>query len=413
MTTNARERFLQIARFERPNDPFMFGLRAWNETYRRWIREGMPAPAQDREVNVLLLGYQDEIESGLPNAALVGLGANGNPPWAPPLVPYFEPKVLRDEDTHEVKVAYDGAIVRVMKGDPEAMPQWISYPVQNREGWEDYKRRLDPASPERFPNGWDMITDDKLGWPIRDEMVGKPYAERDFPLRMSCLSLFGIPRNILGLENISYAIYDDPGLVEDMIEWQAHLGYELVKKVLAAGIVPDYAWIWEDMAHKRGSLVSPAFVKQHMAPHYRRVVDLLRGHGVDIIILDSDGNIDELIPIWLDCGINGFYPLEVASDMDGLALRKRYGKNLIITGHVDKRMLAKGKREIDGELEKVRTLLKYGGYFPSCDHHVPPDVPYRNIVYFLNELRKMSAYEETRRVIDGVGELDGRPGGRS
>lgn len=406
MTTNSRERFLQIAHFERPDDPFVFGLRAWNETYRRWVREGMPVPGQSREVNVLLLGYQDEIESIIPNAALVGLGANGNPPWVPPLMPFFETKVLREEGTHVVKVAPDGAIVRVMKDDPEAMPQWLSYPVKNREEWEAYKRRLDPASPERFPAGWDIITDDKLGWPVREEMAGKHYAERDFPIRMSCLSLFGIPRNTLGLEGLSYALYDDPGLVEDMIECQMHLAYEMIKKVLAAGVIPDYAWIWEDMAHKRGSLVSPAFVKKHMAPRYRRVVDLLRSHGVDIIILDSDGNIDDLIPIWLDCGINGFYPLEVASEMDGIALRKRYGKNIILTGHVDKRMLAKGKREIDSELEKVRTLLKYGGYFPSCDHHVPPDVPYQNIVYFLNELRKMSAFEETRRIIDGVVELE-------
>jgi hypothetical protein len=50
----------------------------------------------------------------------------------------------------------------------------------------------------------------------------------------------------------------------------------------------------------------------------------------------------------------------------------------------------------------VRALLKYGGYFPSCDHHIPPDVPYANIVYFLNGLRSLSAFEETRRLIGDV-----------
>jgi len=30
--------------------------------------------------------------------------------------------------------------------------------------------------------------------------------------------------------------------------------------------------------------------------------------GVDIVILDRDGNMEALLPIWLDCGMNGFYP---------------------------------------------------------------------------------------------------------
>ena len=85
--------------------------------------------------------------------------------------------------------------------------------------------------------------------------------------------------------------------------------------------------------------------------------------------------------------------------MNGIELRKKYGRNIILAGNVDKKMLSKGKKEMDRELEKVRILLKNSGYFPSCDHHIPPDVPYENIVYFLNELRKMSDFDETQRTI--------------
>ena len=60
---------------------------------------------------------------------------------------------------------------------------------------------------------------------------------------------------------------------------------------------------------------------------------------------------------------------------------------------------AKGKNEIDGEIDKARILLREGGYFPCVDHGIPPDVPYENFVYFMNELRKLSDYEETRRLI--------------
>ena len=106
-----------------------------------------------------------------------------------------------------------------------------------------------------------------------------------------------------------------------------------------------------------------------------------------------------LLALALDCGINGFYPFEVAAGMDGVEIRKKYGKNMIICGNIDKRALARGKCAIDNELQRARFLLSFGGYFPSCDHHIPPDVPLEHMIYFVNELRKLSDYPETRRVV--------------
>jgi len=93
-----------------------------------------------------------------------------------------------------------------------------------------------------------------------------------------------------------------------------------------------------------------------MVPRYRKVVDLLRANGVDALILDCDGNIDELLPIWVDSGINATYPLERAAGMNARKVRAKYGKDLIIIGNVDKRALALGKDEIDSELELVAEM---------------------------------------------------------
>jgi len=86
--------------------------------------------------------------------------------------------------------------------------------------------------------------------------------------------------------------------------------------------------------------------------------------------------------------------------MDPIRLRKKYGKNLIIVGGVDKRSLSKGKKEIDEEVAKVKELIKYGGYFVNVDHHIPPDVSYENLKYFLNQVHQLSDYPEIRRMIE-------------
>jgi uroporphyrinogen decarboxylase len=141
--------------------------------------------------------------------------------------------------------------------------------------------------------------------------------------------------------------------------------------------------IWEDMAYKAGSLISPRVVRNLMLPGYRRICDKLRSHGIDVIFVDCDGNIDELVPIWLEAGINGVWPLEAASGMNPVDLRRQYGRDLLLVGGIDKRELSKGLDEVKVEVQRVvPALYAEGGYIPTVDHSVPPDVPWRNYAYF-------------------------------
>ena len=112
-----------------------------------------------------------------------------------------------------------------------------------------------------------------------------------------------------------------------------------------------------------------------MVPNYRKITSCLRDHGIDCIFVDSDGNLDALIPLWLEGGVNGFHPLEVAAGMDPVALRKQYGQQALLRGGIDKRKLALGGDSLRQEvLSKVPFLARTGGYIPYIDHETPPDV---------------------------------------
>ncbi len=403
---DTRERFKKICRFERPNDPMLavYGVSSWYETYFRWIDEGLPVKDKSlpdlKNINLHLLGYENQNESIEPSGSIGGVGPYGTTPWISAIDPRYEVKIISESSDKVVQVDPDGAIVERKKHEDFTIPRFIEYPVKDRKTWKEYKKRLDPFSPGRWPEGWEIMTDDKLQFPIKKEHEGKHWKHRDFLLGMNLMSLFGNPRSYMGIENLSYAIFEDIGLVEDMIETQFYLADEMAKKIFKAGVDLDWVQQYEDMCYKNGSLVSPKFVKKFMAPRYKKNSELLRKNGVELIVMDCDGNVDELLPIWIECGINGIYPLECAADMDAKKIRKKYGKNVIIVGNIDKRALAAGKKEIDEELDKAKTLLEFGGYFPCADHEIPPDVSYRNIVYFLNGLAKLSDYEDTRRFIN-------------
>jgi uroporphyrinogen decarboxylase len=203
---------------------------------------------------------------------------------------------------------------------------------------------------------------------------------------------FGPLRNLTGVEALATLFYDDPAFVEEMMDGIAQFMIALLGALLEHTDI-DVFGFWEDMAYKTGPLISPEMVRRHMLPRYRRVVDFLRSRGVRWFALDSDGQIGPLIGAWMDAGINILYPFEVQAGMDVLEVRRRYGRELRIWGGVDKRALAWGRGAIDRELERIQPLVREGGYVAFPDHSLPPDVPYANLRYFMDRLRRVVGLE--------------------
>ena len=362
---NARERFLATAEFRSVDRTFLLAPWMWSSTIARWKDEGLPANANFVEY------FHTDQEHGVP-VALQGK-------YGPHLWPPLERLVLSENEEFQIVRDEEGNTVKLFKNDPsQSMPEWIEYPMKNRDDWEQIiKPRLDPKIPGRCPQGADL------------QHYADQVRNRDYPLGPWCGSFYGHPRSYLGVERISVMFYDDPDLIHEMCDHLAELAGQTLTPILTA-VQFDFAFIWEDMAGKAGPLCSPATYREFMFKPLRCVTTLLHRHGVKHIIVDSDGNNDVLIPLWLEAGVTGLRPFEVAAGCDAVATRRKYGKDLIIQGTIDKRALAKGKEEIDREvLSKVPWLCLQGGYFPQVDHLVPPDVSLENYTYYSQLLRRV------------------------
>lgn len=303
------------------------------------------------------------------------LGPSGGPPYVAPVIPRYERRVLEEDLRTRVVVNEGGVKYREHKDDPEKMPQWLEYPASNKKGWEEYKKRLDPHAALRWPAYW--------------EDYARSVRERNYALGINVGSFFGLLREWAGLENLLVMFYDEPELVNEMLDHMEQFELEIIKKVVR-DVDLDFAYFWEDMAYKNGSLISPQMFREHLIPRYLSITQLLRDNGIDIILVDSDGDTRQLIPLWIESGINGQYPLEATANMDAVRLREEY-PNFILIGNIDKRTLAKSREAIEEELsKKIPYLLSRGGYFPAIDHFVPPDVSFKNYMYYLECLREMA-----------------------
>jgi uroporphyrinogen decarboxylase len=140
------------------------------------------------------------------------------------------------------------------------------------------------------------------------------------------------------------------------------------------------------MAFKNGPLIGPDLFTRYMTPYYREMITHLKKLGQTVIGVDSDGNVDVLLKLFHDIGMNMMNPFEQAAGNDILAIRAKY-PNLLMWGGIDKRILLDGRDAIDREIdEKVAPMWEQGGFFPSIDHSTPP-CPMENFNYFLKRLQ--------------------------
>ena len=295
------------------------------------------------------------------------------------MVPPYEEKVLsRDGDTEIIQRA-NGVISKALvtgaaEGMRASMDEYLRFPVEALEDFRELKKRFRPSSSCRYPAYWREFG--LKGWEEREHVLvlGK---------NCSTLGFYWRGREWMGTENLSYAWYDYPEMMHEMMEFIADFTIETARPALEAGIAPDYVFINEDMSMKNGPLLSPNTYREFIFPHMKRLVSFFKDNGVTWVVVDTDGNCELLIPQLLEAGVDAIWPLERASDMDPVALRKKFGRDLRLWGGVDKRELAKDTAAIDAHLRTLQPLVADGGFIPTVDHLVPPDVSLSNFEHYM------------------------------
>ena len=140
----------------------------------------------------------------------------------------------------------------------------------------------------------------------------------------------------------------------------------------------------EDIAFKNGPLIFPNMFAEFFGPRYKRITDELRRKGVEIFVLESDGNFEILIPQLIECGITTHIPVEAAADVDPVKLLKEYGDDLALIGGIDKRCFLAGKEEIKRELDKkLPFIMENLGCIPTIDGNLGTDISLENFLYYM------------------------------
>lgn len=369
------ERFRNLMEYKPVDRLPNWEVGVWQQTKARWEKEGLNVH------NVNWGWFTGSPEFHMDPREFIHLNTA--------MIPPFETEVLERTERYEIIRNTKGVVTKALiegtvNGGRSCMDEYISFPVQNQADFDALKKRYIASDSARLEPYWEDMRLE--GWKRRNHplVLGENCSTLGFYWRM---------REWLGTENLSYAFYDQEDLIHDMCRFIADYTIELTRPILDK-VAPDYVCINEDMAMKSGPLLSPATYKKFIFPHMRRLVDFFKSKGVRYVIVDTDGNSEPLIPLLLETGVDGIWPIERASiDQDPMFLRRKYGRALRLWGAVDKRELAKGRKEIDEHLRSLIPMVEDGGFIPTVDHTVPPDVSLDNFRYYIEKKEHLLRFE--------------------
>ncbi len=387
-----RDRFLETLDFNTDVCPPKWEWGYMGETLERWYAQGLPCKAYPAVPGALstptaslyLTAWGSVGKDQLPKGITVSGGGFYTPTQGFPVDqdvkreleldeaqqlvdvnllfdPVFEVQIIEESERHLIYRDLDGIKRKFLK-DQGVIPTALEPLVCNWESWLSLKKeRLNPKEISgRFPPSWDRLKEQYRNRTAPLALGGYPYG------------FFGTPAHLMGYEHLFYAYLDQPELVHDMQRTFTELWIHVYEEVLSE-IDVDLFVFWEDVSAGTGSMISPSLIREFMVPYYKRVTAFLKERGVRIIFVDTDGDCTELIPLFLEGGVTGVYPLETGTGMDLVSIRRDFPK-LHLMGGVPKEQVGGGPQRIDRILKPVETVLKTGGYIPFGDHGFTPEV---------------------------------------
>ena len=329
----ARERFLSVLNFEKPDDrlPMVEWAAWWDKTLDRWKQEGLPSE----------ITWDESLEHfGLDK--LICIGAGGRSAECPAPASHGAAVVTDEKSYEEIRpYLYTDATIEGV-----------------RKAAADLKERHD-----------------------RGEII----------VRLWLDGFFWFPRTLLGIEQHLYAFYDQPDLMHRMNRELADFNVRVVE-ALFPDFVPDMVGFAEDMSYNHGPMLSYELFKEFLTPYYQQVIPHIKEYGVKVLV-DSDGDITSMIPWLTEAGIEGIYPLERQAGVDINAIREGWPEFLML-GAYDKMVMSKGEAAMRTEFDRILPVMRSGGYIPSVDHQTPPEVSlesYRTYIRLFGEYTRRAA----------------------
>ncbi len=224
------------------------------------------------------------------------------------------------------------------------------------------------ADVERYP--WPRPADVDFG-PVEAAAAALPDGMRLIGFSGGILEF---AMDLLGMTRLLHATRKNPALVAAVLDRVGPIVASVFETYCQMDAVCA-VWLGDDLGHKHGPLLSPAWLVAHVVPWYRRLADIAHAHGRPFL-LHSCGQIAAVLPALVAAGIDAKHSFEDAIEPVE-AFYDRWHERLAVLGGIDVHRLATH----DAAAIRARThaILAHtaagGGYACGSGNSIPDYVP--------------------------------------
>ena len=199
--------------------------------------------------------------------------------------------------------------------------------------------------------------------------------------------------DLLGMENLYMKMYDEPELVDAVIQHVVDYYAAVSGRIFdAAGDAIDIFFIGNDLGSQTGPLLSRELFERFVLPHLRRLMNL--GHSYHLKVqLHCCGGFAPLIPSLIDAGLDGLHAIQPSCHgMDLKELKTNFGDKILFNGAIDSHHVL-----IEGTPETVRAKTREvidimapgGGYIAGASHDtILEETPVENVLAMFDTIRQ-------------------------
>jgi len=255
-----------------------------------------------------------------------------------------------------------------------------------RRGLEVEKKVVVPVL---APEG-ETLPVDSINWPDASVLDMEKNISNSMDLKQSGFaiyagvwaSIFTHARDILGEETFFITMYEDPDYLKDLIARLTDFYLEINKVYLdSCAVYTDVYYFGSDFGTQRSLFISPEHFRTFFKPHLKRISNQAKEYGLPVMF-HTCGNVIEIIPDLIECGIDILDPVQVSADEMTPDNLSRFKGMITFNGGVSTQKTLPFGTPDDVKVEVLTLIQTLGptGLIVAPDQEIIGDVSTANIV---------------------------------
>jgi len=207
-------------------------------------------------------------------------------------------------------------------------------------------------------------------------------------------TIFEVSWQLTGMDKLFLDFVQNRPFAEYLLDYITEMRRFQIRRFAEAGV--DNIWLGDDVGTQRGMLMSPEMWRKWFKERMRSIISTAKRINPEVVIsYHSDGNIEKVIPEFIEIGIEVLNPVQPEA-MDPAKLKREYGEYLAFWGTVGTQttMPFGTSEEVKRVVkERIETVGKGGGLLIAPTHFLEPEVPWENILAFFQAVEEYGAYK--------------------